>query len=322
MIPSSMSVDTGPHGFSVVALAGIAGLCICAPAQAVQTREKPGPGGGPLLTSSLVRLGPADLGLIAAPLGPAALERLKRRLKSSPAKSPRRAELLLSLARHHHAKGQTKQAEQVYTRIAREPAYSSFGRMDEVLFFLAHLALRDARARTRTQGVRQARSALYQLIRDHPTSRYVPHVYLVFGEHYIDRKGQQSQQAAVRLLQQAARYPHSTALGYATYLKGWCQLKQARSQDALAAFVEAVRWARVSKIPAKARLLGAARGAMVKAFAQVAMPAKARAFFARVGGRQTRGMLLLLAGIYHRDRRPTAAKLVQAQAAAMATPKP
>lgn len=292
---------------------GIMGL-LCAPAHAAQARDKPGThNAGPVLTSSLVRLGPADLGLLPEPLRPAALVKLKRQYKKSPAKSMRRAELLLSLAQHHHAKGQTKRAVKIYTRISREPAYSSFSRMDAVLFFLARLALR-------AQGVSQARNMLYQLIRDHPTSKYVPHVYLAFGEHYIDQK--KNQQAAVRLFQQAARYPQSVAVGYASYLVGWCHLQQGKSTDALSEFVKVVRWSLASKIPAKERLLGAARGATVKAYAQVGRPARARPFFLRVGGKQTRDMLLLLSRIYGSGGRVAEARLVQAQAAAMAAPKP
>jgi tetratricopeptide (TPR) repeat protein len=264
-----------------------------------------------VLSSSLVRLGPVDLGLIPKPLEPSALVKLKLRLKKSPARSMRRAEVLLSLAQHLHAKGQHKRAVKLYTRISREPAYSSFGRMDAVLFFLAQLVLR-------AKGVQQARNMLYRLVRDHPTSIYVPHVYLAFGEHYMDQK--RNQQAAVRLFQQVARYPKSAAVGYAAYLEGRCHLQQGRSTDALSAFVKAVRWSASSKIPARERLLGAARGAMVKAFAQVGAPAKARPFFARVGGKQTREMLLLLSRTYGSDGRVAAARQVQAQAAAMTAP--
>ena len=79
-------------------------------------------------------------------------------------------------------------AVEAYLAASRHRAYE---RMDEVLFRLAHLL-----ASVKKEG--EAREFLLRLVKDHPTSRYVPDAYLAFGELYFDRGDMESALAFYR----------------------------------------------------------------------------------------------------------------------------
>src|SRR4029077_7652966 len=58
--------------------------------------------------------------------------------------------------------------------------FRKYERMDEVLFRLAYLL-------TSVKKEDQAREFFYRLIKDYPTSKYIPDAYLSFAEFYFDK---------------------------------------------------------------------------------------------------------------------------------------
>ena len=181
----------------------------------------------------------------------------------------------------------------MYLRIANEPSYRKYKRMDEVLFNVADML-------TKAKRQDKARKFFGMLIRNHPQSKYIPDAYLSFAEHYFN-EGQVED--ALKLYQQVGKYPNSPIYGYAVYKQGWCWLNLRDARRALEKFVLVIKqsgkWAGTKK--SKIILVKEAKKDSVRAFANVpgAAPQKAWSFFQRIGGKFAPTMLEMLANLYY-----------------------
>jgi TolA-binding protein len=187
------------------------------------------------------------------------------------------------------------EAVKAYMEATRFPRYE---RMDEVLFRLA----------TMLMGAKkepQAREFFHLLIKDHPTSKYIPDAYLAFGEHAFD-EGRMEE--ALRFYEKVAEFPRSSLYPYAVYKQGWCYVNLGDYKQALQIFVGVVRTAREragksgrkpSQADAALALLGReARKDVAKAYAHVGGPDRAWPFFRQVGGDDAPKMMEALAELY------------------------
>ena len=184
------------------------------------------------------------------------------------------------------------EAVKAYIEATRFPKYE---RMDEVLFRLASLL-------TAAKKDDQAREYFHRLIKDYPSSKYIPDAYLAFAEHAFDG-GEMG--AALKFYEKVEQFPKSSVYPYAAYKKGWCYINLGEYRDALETFVGVVRLTQDPKLtvarPQLELLAKEAKKDVVKAYAQVGGPDKARVFFAKVGGDYAPKMMELLAERYWED---------------------
>ncbi|MEM6989142.1 MAG: hypothetical protein AAF721_01555 [Myxococcota bacterium] len=139
------------------------------------------------------------------------------------------------------------------------------------------------------------REAYMRLIREYPTSEHVPAAYLAFGHHYFDEGNLPS--AAKLYDKVASSFPKNRVAPIAQYRRAWCALLGARAgeaewRDALEHFVQVIKVTshRVSNEawPHAPHLLRAARRDVVEAYLEAGRPARAAAFFDRIGSGPTR----------------------------------
>ncbi|MDC0673597.1 tetratricopeptide repeat protein [Nannocystis radixulma] len=89
----------------------------------------------------------------------------------------------------------------------------------------------------RKQGdVMKMRQTLLELLRDHPASPLVPHVYLTLGDESFNRG---EMKAALQFFEKTLTLPNDDVAAYALYLTGWCRVNLGDDEEALAAFVQA-----------------------------------------------------------------------------------
>jgi len=253
-----------------------------------------------------LRLSPDELGVGPKPLKPLQVLRHKAKLRRTRRGDPVRVGLLLDLAQHAQARGRRDEAAGLYQQLLDEPGDARRVVLDAACFQLARL--------TMGKNPAAARALLLRLVKELPTSPYIPFVYLLFGEHYLD-KGEHD--SAERFFEKVAAYPESPAAAYAGYLRGWCQAGQGKHQQALASFLRCLQpMGRRAVLAAKPgrKLRAAARSAMVQSYVPVGRPDRARPFFERVDREAARAMLGELAEIYDRAGRAAAAKRVRADA--------
>jgi tetratricopeptide (TPR) repeat protein len=204
------------------------------------------------------------------------------------APAARRVELQAKQRGHEDAARRWRlQAVEAFVAASRFPRYE---RMDEVLFRLAWVL-----AAAKKEG--EAREVLLRLIKDHPSSRYIPDAYLAFADFYFDQ-GQMD--AALKFYEKVAEFPKSNVYAYAVYKKGWCQVNLGALADALATFVGVVRLTREPGANAaqKKALEKEAKKDIVKVYARVGGPDKAWEFFVRTGGDFAPKMMEALGELY------------------------
>lgn len=157
-----------------------------------------------------------------------------------------------------------------------------------------------------------AREKWVQLIREFPSCPEVPHVYLGLAEHFF-AKGELT--SAKQTYEKAAQFTDPEVRAFALYKLAWCELGLRESQRALERFVQVVRSAGKDPSPSIARLRDTAIRDSVIAFADVAQPKKAVAFYgALLGDAPVIPVIDALARTY-RDRGDAAAAKVVCEAA-------
>jgi TolA-binding protein len=195
--------------------------------------------------------------------------------------------------------------------------YPKYDRMDEVLFRLAALL-------TTVKKEDQAREYFHRLVKDHPTSKYIPDAYLVFAEHAFESG---EMEAALKFYEKVEQFPKSSVYPYAAYKKGWCHVNLGDHRTALETFVGVVRLTQSAKLSVDRRqlelLAKEAKKDVVKAYAQVSTADRARLFFAKVGGEYAPKMMELLAERYWEDGKAQESTRVYKQIIAdnMASPR-
>lgn len=161
---------------------------------------------------------------------------------------------------------------ETYVTLATD--HRDFSRMDEVLFSLAY-GLEELNQYDKSQ------QAYYQLIREYPSSRYVPFAYLSFGEKYF-RDGDMKK--AQRFYDKVTEYSpaRNPVYGYALYKSAWAHYNVEDFQGSLQKFVEVIEFSDKNPQANDAKNLARqSRKEMVVPYARVGTPRRALQFFRR-----------------------------------------
>jgi len=185
------------------------------------------------------------------------------------------------------------EAVKTYLLVAQSdnPIFRKYDRMDHVLFYLAFLL-------TQAKKQEQARVFFLRLIKDYPTSRFIPDAYLSFAEYYFYEG---DMEAALKFYDKVAQYPDSKVYGFAIYKTGWCWINLQGYEKALNMFVKVIKLADEGKGASKLGIVALQREAKrdaVRAYAEIGSPEQAWPFFQKIGGDFATKMLELLADSY------------------------
>lgn len=130
------------------------------------------------------------------------------------------------------------------------------------------------------------KESMLRLIREHPMSELVPHVYLLLADHY---RQQGDLDAAIKLYDKAAQFHDSRIAALAHYSLAWCRLElsPADATRALESFVKAIHQAPVGLATEHdgfeaSELIDAALRDLGTAYFEVGKPSKFVPFFVRL----------------------------------------
>lgn len=181
----------------------------------------------------------------------------------------RQAELLLA----RDEPGDRTQALKTLRRLL-DPRYAHYRRRDDALFHLAFELRRDGDADAFKQ-------AALELVRTHPSSRWIPEVYVAFGDFYADAG---KPEFAVRFYEKVVSgYPDTPVVVYALYRWAWCELDREDATRSLDRFMRAIDRGLARDDADTWRFVRAARADLPLAYARAGRPERAWNFFARVG---------------------------------------
>ncbi|MBC8072023.1 MAG: tetratricopeptide repeat protein [Deltaproteobacteria bacterium] len=195
------------------------------------------------------------------------------------------------------------QAVNVYKVLVTKQTFNKYKRLDEAIYFYAfELGQLEREA--------EMQDAYLRLIREYPTSKYIPNAYLSFADFYY---GKNRIDEALKLYQKIVDgYRDSPVYAYALYKMGWCYLNPIGTAEpeynkSLNKFVETVKATidgRAGNEANAKQLRRDARRDMVKAYVHAGKPSKAWEFFTTVGDgpkkdeNMSRKMMELLAAAY------------------------
>ncbi len=188
--------------------------------------------------------------------------------------------------------------------------HTGFARRDEAFFRLAFIIdqqATDDRSRTMRDGNavpsqneqalrQQSRRVFRELIKNYPTSRFIPHGYLSFGEYYFISG---TMNDALEFYNRVTQYTNSDVYGYAVYKTAWCYINLHDDRQAVSQFVRVIQHVQSNPNAALASpLADQARREIIAPFARSFPPTQAWAFFQRIGGNQGLQMMERLAERY------------------------
>ncbi len=186
------------------------------------------------------------------------------------------------------AEAQAREAREAAVRTLAELVrdHPSYARADEALYALGyHLERMEQRPR--------ARQVYQRLIREYSASRFVPHAYLAFAEHAFT----QGQLEDARLLyERVLTYPpeHNPVYVYARYKLAWVHFNAERFRESLEELVRVIEHVRQHPdTPDGASLARQARREIVMPYARTGTPARALAFFRRIGDGEDDALAML-----------------------------
>jgi tetratricopeptide (TPR) repeat protein len=188
----------------------------------------------------------------------------------------------------------TFEAVKMYLLVAQSdnPVFRKYDRMDHVLFYLAFLL-------TQAKKQEQARVFFLRLIKDYPTSKFIPDAYLSFAEYYFYEG---DMDAALKFYDKVAQYPDSKVYGFALYKEGWCYINLQNFEKSLNMFVQVIKLADQGKGADKLGIGALQREAKrdsVRSYSEIGSPENAWKFFQSIGGDFAPKMLELLADTYY-----------------------
>lgn len=177
----------------------------------------------------------------------------------------------LYLAQHRDAKARSDAKSQqetkaflikgvkTYRALVDNPRFASFPRLDRSLFLFGYLLYSG-------KYMKEARAAFDQLLKNFPTSSFVPDAHLVMAEYFFE----QNQLAdAEAFYQRVQTFPKSGAYAYAVYKLGFVKLALDKKSEAAPLFEDAARSAMAPELQRAALdascKLQAARGVGVAA---------------------------------------------------------
>ena len=182
------------------------------------------------------------------------------------------------------ARAAAEKALASYKRLVEEPTFAQYERRHEAVY-LYSLQLREI-------GQEQAGlQALQQLLKHHPTSRYVPDAYLAFADHYFN---QAALATAAKFYDKVLLFPKSSVYHYALYKKAWVKLNLGEYSVALELFHQV----QATAPPRQRQLAIEARKDFVRAYSHVGKPKAAYRLFQDMDRKGALGLMEKLAGLY------------------------
>ncbi|HWB75121.1 MAG TPA: tetratricopeptide repeat protein, partial [Nannocystaceae bacterium] len=194
-------------------------------------------------------------------------------------------------------------AVDVYKVLVNKPIFAKYKRLDEAIYFYAfELGQLEREA--------EMQDAYLRLIREYPTSKYIPNAYLSFADFYY---GKNRIDEALKLYQKIVDgYRDSPVYAYALYKMGWCYLNPIGTAEpeynkSLDKFVQTIKATLEGRAGSEAnakQLRRDARRDLVKAYVHAGKPSKAWEFFTTVGDgpkkdeNMSRKMMELLGAAY------------------------
>ncbi|NVB77894.1 MAG: tetratricopeptide repeat protein [Kofleriaceae bacterium] len=137
--------------------------------------------------------------------------------------------------------------------------------------------------------MKEARAVYDKLLKNHPTSKYIPEAHLGFGDYYFDAGQLADAEARYKMV---LAFPKSTVYPYALYKLGWIHLQLQRTQEALESFYQVL--AATKNEPKQAALARAARTDFVRAYASLGKTDRAFDVLQRVDKSATTELVELL----------------------------
>jgi tetratricopeptide (TPR) repeat protein len=177
-------------------------------------------------------------------------------------------------------KAARKRAIEVYSLITTD--YPADAKADEVLYYLAY-------EYEQANDLKSARSVYYKLIQSAPTSKYVPHAYLAFGELFFNEaQGDPSKwDLAAQAYTEVVKYPApaNTSFGYAWYKMAYVFWNKGELDKALNAFKKTIDYGVANPtLPGATKLAESARRDVIPVYALKGDPEKAYAFLHAMSG--------------------------------------
>ncbi len=201
------------------------------------------------------------------------------------------------------AKVSSGDAAKVYKLLVTDSAFAKYKRLDEAIYFYAFEL-------GQLNRESEMKDAYLRLIREYPTSKYIPNAYLSFADYYY---GNNQIADALTLYQKIVDgYKDSPVYAYALYKMAWCYLNPIGTAEpeytkSLNKFVETVKATIDGRAGSEAnakQLRRDARRDLVKAYVHSGKPSKAWDFFTTVGSGpkkdedMSKKMMELLAAAY------------------------
>jgi tetratricopeptide (TPR) repeat protein len=177
-------------------------------------------------------------------------------------------------------------AVKTYKALTENDAFRNYPKMDMALFYYGYTL----------QGgkyMKDARNAYDKLLKNYPSSKYVPQAHLAFADYFFEIGQLDDAEARYRMV---LKFPKAPSYWYAMYKLGWIDLNKQRFQDALETFFQVAQATRADK---KNEILNrAAKKDFVRAYAEIGKADKAYPAFQRVDQRYAFDMLEILADTY------------------------
>src|SRR5215475_828017 len=177
-------------------------------------------------------------------------------------------------------------AVKTYKALTDNEVFRNYPKMDMALFYYG-FTLQRGKYRN------EARTVYDKLLKNYPSSKYVPVAHLAFADYFFEIGQLDDAEARYKMVLQ---FPRSATYWYAMYRMGWIDLNKQRFQNALEAFFQVAQATRNDK---KQELLNrASQKDFVRAYAEVGKADKAYLAFQRVDQDHAFDMLEILADLY------------------------
>ncbi len=177
-------------------------------------------------------------------------------------------------------KSARNQAIKYYTMVKTD--YPDYAQLDEVLYYLAY-------EHEQANDYKSARIVYLELKDKRPNSKYIPNVYLAFGELFFNEaQGDPSKwDLAAQAYESVIKYPApgNKVYGYAWYKLGYVAWNKGEYEKAMNAFKKTIDFGKnFSQMPGATKLADSARKDIVPVYAMKGDPTQAYNFFHNISG--------------------------------------
>ncbi|MFO0643706.1 MAG: tetratricopeptide repeat protein [Polyangiaceae bacterium] len=177
-------------------------------------------------------------------------------------------------------KSARNQAIRYYTLVKTD--YPDYAQLDEVLYYLAY-------EHEQANDYKTARTVYLELKDKRPNSKYIPNVYLAFGELFFNEaQGDPSKwDLAGQAYESVIKYPppNNKVYGYAWYKLGYVAWNKGEFEKAMNAFKKTIDFGKnFSQLPGASKLADSARKDIIPVYALKGDPTQAYNFFHNISG--------------------------------------